>query len=567
MAETADTLKTTATWSLPDAEASESSDKEPIPLSPGVWPGVLPGLPFVAPPIEPHPNRDHKIDLWLDEQIWGHRLWDAQSPWLIFLEFLNVAEACQRQDRLLADDPPYPLRYRPRQRMFLRNILFNSDDVGQVAGQYGDSGRAWEAWLRRIQETALGVLHRDFSYVRTRFHSFHDFSEAVRLVRGAVVERQTNKRWSSRFVFPFGPHALYIDLHISPTTSQPSREYINFGRSGELLYLMLARSSLRDAIAPHVREMVNGTNRWDRLVASLQPDGEDDQERESKSCYLPYLRHPVFDRLARDWLAIFRLRLPSFDAYPHLVALGALHLLRYHLWIASTWAQIDGPPSLVCEIVAPRKTLVRELSLRSYGQNDAMSTNAVEQFVERIRRSEAWKSAEASSAFVQCKQVLQEAVWWGDTYDGANDPDQLLAELKRSARKGHQQHVGQVHRTYGRQIGLVSRRGTTRFRYAPTDQLIKTLLFTTVERRMEFGEFLARLFEQYGLVIGDREAERVLPPDEFDRKAFRANARRLEQRLGSLGVLRRLSDACAYVENPYGRSSRDNNTDGRVERD
>ena len=555
MASTTDTMNTPATPTVSDGRAAEATTwAAPIPLSPGVWPGVLPGLPFVAPPAEPHPNRDHRIDLWLDEQIWGHRLWDAQSPWLIFLEFLNVAEACQRQDRLLTGDEPY-LRYRPRQRMFLRNILFNSDDVAKIAEEQSDSRRAWQVWLAHMQETALGVpAPRDFAFLRTRFHSYHDFAEAVRLVRSAVVERQSNKRWSSRFVFPFGPHALYIDLNISATTGQPSREYINFGRSGELLYLMLARSSLRDALAPHIREMVSGTNRWDRLVASLQPDGEDDQERESKSCYLPYLRHPVFDGLAHDWLAIVLLRLPSFDSYPHLVTLGTLHLLRYHLWIASTWAGADRPPRLVCEIVAPRKTLARELSLRSYGQNDALSTNAVEQFVERIRRSDAWRRAEESGAFVQCRQVLQDAVWWGDRYEGANDPDQLLAELKRAARKGHQQHVAQVHRTYGREIGLVSRRGTTRFRYAPTDQLIKTLLFATVERRMEFSEFLAQLFEKYSLVIGDREAERVLPADEFDRKAFQANARRLEQRLGSLGLLRRLSDACAYVENPYGRA-------------
>lgn len=208
---------------------------------------------------------------------------------------------------------------------------------------------------------------------------------------------------------------------------------------------------------------------------------------------------------------------------------------------------------MVCEIVAPRKTLVRELSLRSYGQNDALSTYAVEQFVERVRLSDAWKSAEESGAFVNCHRVLQDAVWWGEDYEGANDPDQLLTELKREARKGHRQHQAQVHRSYGREIGLVSRRGTTRFGYAPTDQLMKTLLFATVERRMEFGDFLAHLFDKYGLVIGDREAERVLPADEFDRKSFQANARRLEQRLASLGLLRRLSDACAYVENPCGR--------------
>ncbi len=47
------------------------------------------------------------------------------------------------------------------------------------------------------------------------------------------------------------------------------------------------------------------------------------------------------------------------------------------------------------------------------------------------------------------------------------------------------------------------------------------------------------------------QAEQVLAKDEFDKKAFQANARRLEQRLGSLGLLRRLSDGCAYVINPY----------------
>lgn len=552
IANTADPMNTIDTPSMRDRRVGEATaNLTPIPLSPGVWPGVLPGLPLTEASSEPHPNRDQGIELWLDEQMWGHRIWDSQSPWLTFLEFLNVAEACQRQDRLLTDAAPYPLRYRPRQRMFLRNVLFNSDDVARIASEYGDSRRAWDTWLARIQDTAVGVPYRDFSYLGERFHSYHDFAEAVHLVRGAVVERQSNKRWSSRFVFPFGAHALYID--VNTVTGQPSREYINFGRSGELLYSMLSRSALRQEIAPHIREMVSGTNRWDRLVASLQPDGEDDQERESKSCYLPYLRSPIFDGLASDWLAVFRMRLPSFDAYPHLVTLGTFHLLRYHLWVASTWAGGDDTPSLFCEILAPRKTLVREISLQSYGRNDAMSTSAVEQFVERIERSGAWQGAVASGAFVKCREVLQEAVWWGNRYEGSNDPDQLLAGLKRAALRGHQQHVAQVHRTYGRAVGLVSRRGTTRFRYAPTDQFIKTLLFATVDRRMEFGEFLANLFEKYGLVIGAGEAERALPADEFDRKAFQANARRLEQRLASLGLLRRLSDACAYVENPYGR--------------
>src|SRR5688500_2819698 len=56
-------------------------------------------------------------------------------------------------------------------------------------------------------------------------------------------------------------------------------------------------------------------------------------------------------------------------------------------------------------------------------------------------------------------------------------------------------------------------------------------------------------------MFGDREAEQGLGREQLDKKAFQANARRLEQRLARLGVLKRLSDACGYVQNPFERSS------------
>lgn len=533
-------------YTAPSAGAARTGD---LPLTAGVWPGVLAGLPLAPPPSGWHPNPQRTAEqLWLDEQIWGHRLWDAQSPWLIFLEFLNVAEARERNGELLADSCPYPLEYRPRRRMFLRNILFCSDDVERVAEEHADSRRAWDEWLTLIQDEAVGISRPDFTYLRERFNTFEDFAEVVRILRATAVERQSNKRWTSRFIFPFGAHALYIDLNATAL----SREYINFGRSGELLYLMLARSSRRAELASHIRRLVTGQARWDHLVAALQPegDGADDQDRPGSSCYLPYQDHSVFDALASDWMAMFQLELPGYDVYPHLVTLGALHLLRYHLSSASLWTGGTGEPYLVCEIIAPKKTLVREVSLRTYGQNDALSATAVEKFIERIRESEPWRAAVSSGEFPQCQEVLRDALGW-ESDSHSSDPDAVLDEVKAAALKRHQRHAAQVHRTYGREIGLVSRRGTNRFRYAPTDQLIKSLLLATVESRMEFGDFLSALFTKYQIVVGVREAERVLPPDDFDSSAFKENAQRLEQRLVSLGLLRRLSDACAYVENPY----------------
>jgi len=506
-----------------------------------------------------NPQTDHRKNTpWLDEHIWGHRLYDSQSAWLVFIEFLSVAEGLQADHNTLKDSAPYPLPFRPAQRLHLRNIMFNSDEAMRLAEQETSDSRRWKVWLEYMNQNALGFANRqDFTYLERRFPTFEDFSRVLNLMRSSTVERGSNKRWSSRFLFPFGPHAIYEDLNIKPGGGAPSREYINFGRTGELLYLMLARSKYREALKPVIERMVSPTNRWDRLVSKLQPPGEEAAKRDERgSSYLPYAAHPVFDALARDWLAVCESQLPEFDTYPHLVTLGGLHLVRYFLGIARAWAHPNDherPLTMVCEIITPKKTLVRELALQSYGSNDALSTMAIERTVTRIGQVPSWLAAlqVPSDAYSNCLELLKNQLNWGENYNGSNEPENLLAALRSEARIRHQQHLGQFHRTLGRDIGLVSRRGTNRFRYAPTDDLIKTLLIATVTQRMEYGEFLQTLYDRYGLVIGDQQAKLALEDVEFDQKAFQANARRLEERLASLGLVRRLSDACAYIINPY----------------
>ena len=152
-----------------------------------------------------HCQSDHpSISPWLDEQIWGHRIWDNQSPWLLFLEFLTVAEACLRNNRLFDEGKVYyPLRFRPYQRRYLRNILFNNEFVDSIDAQYGNR-EAWEAWTQQMDIKAQGVPVRDFSYLKGKFSSFRDFATIVRTLRSTAVEGDRNRRWSSRFVFPFG---------------------------------------------------------------------------------------------------------------------------------------------------------------------------------------------------------------------------------------------------------------------------------------------------------------------------------------------------------------------------
>ena len=325
-------------------------------------------------PLEPPNRNDHPDNnMWVDEQIWGHRLWDSQSRWLIFLEFLTVAESCHREGRLLDDQGrPYPLEYRPNKHLYLRNILYNNEVIFQIDEQYADNETAWKRWLDWMEDNAQGVRERNFSYLKTRFHSFHKFASLVAMIRSSTIESESNKRWSSRFTFPFGGHSIYEDLNVRGDST--SREYIYFGLPGELLYQMLTRSPYAPSLRHHLATALERRDQCDELAALMQPSIPDEPQRRGNS-YLPYAAHPTFEALGSDWLNIFELELPRFDAYPYLAILGTLHLVLYQLVTAAALCG-DKRPSFVCEVVAPRKTLVRELSVMSYLRNNELPARA-----------------------------------------------------------------------------------------------------------------------------------------------------------------------------------------------
>lgn len=505
------------------------------------------------------PWRDHpSLDYWVEEQIWGHRILDEQKPWLIFLEFLGIAESTHSKGELLDEKGKfYPLNFSPHRRMMLRNILYNNQIMPYICDKYQDNGRAWREWESWMKEKARGVVERDFGYLSKRFENFEQFAKLIAMLQSATVESESNRRWSSRFLFPFGEECLYEDVRVSNSGS-PSREYINFGRTGELLYLMLCRSTSAESLRPYLEGVVTSQNPWNALVAQLQLGGDDPTALKGWS-FLPYKQHDSFDLLGEDILHVFELNLPRFDSYPHIALLLALHVMLYQLTVSH---QLNGDrcPHMVCEIVAPRKTQVRELSISSFQTNSQLSRRAIDSFIDSIEQSEEWSRAKvATDAFPQCKAILNREIAWprdDGGYNGTDDPDAIMKSLRQRAVAKHIQHAGNVHRSYGRAVGLVSKRGTNKMRYAPNDALLKALILANVRDRMEYKEFLDLLYSRYGIVIGEREAKSVLDDDSYDPKAFQSNAGRLEQRMSSLGMVKRLSDACAYVLNPYAEMTR-----------
>ncbi|MEO0397439.1 MAG: hypothetical protein AAF243_15840, partial [Cyanobacteria bacterium P01_A01_bin.137] len=191
-----------------------------------------------------------------------------------------------------------------------------------------------------------------------------------------------------------------------------------------------------------------------------------------------------------------------------------------------------------------------------YQKNNNLSRRAIEHYISRIIDSLEWQSCLTSDTPTEDTiDLLVKHFAWSikdDESNGSGTPLELLKSLRESAVKRHQQHLGKFHATWSREIGLSSSRGSRRTRYAPTDSLLRTLVFASVPNRMEFQDFLAKLYQKYGFIIGDRQATDLINAGDADREDFVANAERLERRLASIGLLKRLSDACAYVQNPFG---------------
>ncbi|MEO9227807.1 MAG: hypothetical protein ABI216_02485 [Devosia sp.] len=494
------------------------------------------------------------VDFAVDEHIWGHRLYDEQLPHLTVLEFLGVLGS--NADNPLVAAPSDRVRYRPQRQIRLRGLLFNNPYVESVRERSIPDEEKWKLWKEHFAQDATKLGDEDMDYLRKVFTSFDDFAKAIELLRSSAFEARSNKRWSSKFVFPFGPDALYEDLRVDSGGASNDRRF--FARTGELLYLMLSRSKRGPELGRKlVERLFDRTAPMNKLVKALQGDPQLAQDARDVG-YLPYESHPRFDRLCEDWLSILSRDIPIYDALEHLIVNAGLNLFLYFLECAKAQAGDAEPVELVCEIVARERTKVRALSGDSYQANQALSVRAVRAAVESVKLTEEWGAAlQSEYPEAECAKVLRGQFQWpaadgGDDADySSTSGDALVGILADKAESRHEQHFAKIHSAWSRAIGLSSRRLARRTRYAPNDRLLKTLVVTIADDRMQFDEFLSEARRRYGIVIGDVEGARLVKEKQVDQEALSENRGNLETRLVGLGLVRRLSDSCSFVENPF----------------
>lgn len=508
--------------------------------------------------------------MWVDEAIWGHRVRSTSSIGNFqFLEFLSVVESVYRENPslLFSHGSSKPLVYEPRRNILLRNLIFNNAALNRIESKALPDEEKWIEWIKNFSDSFLPRDKTpDFFYLKNRFTGFDNFKEHIRLLQRLSLDSNSSIRWTSRFIFPIGMDAMYTDLG-----NDLSREAVNFMRNGEIIYLMLSRSTITEQLRAGFIKLLEASEEKNKLLKKLLPDevaANPDIARTGSGnlpSYLPYISHPTYNRLAEDTHSLLSLELPDQDCFEFLTPLFCFHLVLFYLETARACTGKRGLGPMVCEIVAPRSDQVRQASLASFSDNDSEGVIAIETLLSEFIESE--EILQIMSTGISPIDKVRDIIgllnrtpskswrfyWNTDEHSiPGNSPDEFFREFLNEAKSEHKKKSGEIHRGLGKECGLVSRRGTRSLRYAPTDDFLRMLVVTRVRERVELNEFLRQLFDCYHLVIGYREAIRCPEIQDSHRSAnsFRKNVDRLIRRLESMGLARRMSDGCTYIENP-----------------
>ena len=500
---------------------------------------------------------NHGIEIWADERIWGHRFHDEQTPWLILLEFLAVFESRSRKNQAL-EEPRVngnheSIPYHIPKLEELRFLIFNNPRLHHIEKTVDSDSEKWRQWKDSIR----GSYNRDYSYLKKRFGDFSKFVRIVEFFQHTSLEPERNRRWTSKFVFPYGPDCIYADVR-EKGGSLESADRRFYARGGELLYLMLNRSSSAKELAELIRKkLLNSNERWNLLACDLIPEGENGDHIKTSVGYLPYERRQEYENIAEDWLQLLNLKIPGTSILDPLMRVTALNMLLYIMRRSLEEIGEGAEPCLVLEIAAPRKTALFELSTENYSQNRTLTRRALQAHIDSIKKTDAWLKAcnERSPSQAVLQLFKKQFNWEPKNISGKNRrPGRILEELLKAAQKRHKAHVANVLPDWSRRIALsVSRRRMGTW-YSPDDALLKALVMTIVEDREEYNRFLSKLYDRYRIVVGVAEAEKAFGSLPMDERVLAENAGRLEQRLRTLGLLHRLSDDCAYVINNFGGS-------------
>ena len=341
----------------------------------------------------------------IEKRIWGHRLYDEQSGIMTLLEFLCVFSSLpfknQTENRIF-DDRSCVLRgYKAKRSPFLRSLIFNNPyiDEDRVKGE-GES--SWNSWYEKFCKDKRNEDANVFENgsvtvdeIKAVFNesgrlndveSYANFKRIIHLIRQSGINVDSGKRWTSKFVFPWGRNCLYLDMNNNGGIGD--RRF--FGRNGEILYLMMSFAEKRDKLAEKINDkLLDSDHDLDALCGILSfNDAEIYETVPGGECILPI---DFFEEsknriniLCEDLISVLSLKIPAVDMIEHLARIISLNLFCYFLEqgyaVLNKYrrdCKLVDRKIILCEALQKKASDVRRASKEAFRINSEQSSEAV----------------------------------------------------------------------------------------------------------------------------------------------------------------------------------------------
>ena len=495
----------------------------------------------------------------VQEFMYGHRFIQEQEPYMIVLELLSICRSAPLGTVPASDDIHEEITYEARQHRKLRFLVFQDRHLDRIAQDDAiPLSSKWSAWKEAANEQYgrdpdAGALDH-FAYLDGPLDcDFDALLQGVRLLRSLEIDVMHSRRWTSQFLAVTGPDLLLHDFIAKGPKWTADRRF--FGRGGELIYLMLNRSRQAQRLGGLIQDrLLSPGDPLNRLAATLSDPA--DGSSSVPMGYLPYADHDAFDRMAEDWLAVLGTeRLPNGHLFDPLTRLTGLNLFRY---VAEMSAEIRGPcvkvEPILLDLQDGRDRRIMETSKSYYERHRKAAEVAVRAHVmAEVDEIPGWSAIVSSGHAVGARGALAKHFSWRmkEVEEGL-PPEALVERLVLEANTRSKNNLSTYLPPVAKHIGLALARQKVGTWFAPSDAFLTALVLGNVtDTALEIGEFTERLYRRYGIVIGPREARLEFSRPPCDVGSFEANLAELERRLTGLGLTQRLSDDCAFVENPY----------------
>lgn len=535
-------------------------------------------------------------DFPLAAWIWGHRMRIGQHWMEYLLEFLNVLAGFDYEFgqgvTLNAQQTPEKLAYHKFSRLGLRRFVFYDE---KEKSRHAQDEKA----LIYLKEQ-LGAQHLETPT---------DSEETLGLVRDllqafSAIEEQ--RSWYAKSLFPAHNNLLFWEglrrrVDSRPNAHEPGELDVGislqarnfFARGGELYYLILSAATedkpeMRVRISKQFRELLYGHNRSvgklaelvDNTWLQLAAQGRDEEValEEGKLGWLPDSKCALYSIIADDIERFLDAQVDPLETMDLLAHLVAFHLTLYIYHRANPNISTDNHALGNCRDVLPHPLLIDVLS--DYGNGAALRQVSAILFQEQeqwiVRKAESFiedfvkdrqnnhENLQSDAAFYFSIKRLstgsrepfeQRAYSLDEQYSqgGLSDEEYAYAysqALTELLMQDFNKNFRGVHRKLGKSVGFIAPKKGQNARFVLEDNLLKALTLANVETEMIYDEYLALLYQRYGLVVGAQEARKS---GLFDRHRINAdyydrNRLVLLNKLQNAGLAREYSDATAMIQ-------------------